>query len=310
MSPKKILSIQTIKPYFKYIGHVMVMISLFVLVKIIHNNLDYIQDIKLTYSNIFFFLLLILWGILGYILFSYTCVIQARNKYPKFTLLNSFKIIATTQIAKYLPGNVAHHIGRYYLSNKIFSSPDTLYFLFIENLFFVFAATTIGSFYFLFIDLSKYVNKQTFFIIGILTLFILPFTYKFLLLIKNKFNIIHSQAYSLLMIFTIFLFTSIQGGISIYIILKIILSENTPSLLLCISGFSISFLIGFIMPGAPAGIGVREYSFTLLFTPFLGNATALKAIIIFRLITTITDIVLYIIGKSLSINKDKNKVKP
>ncbi len=50
-------------------------------------------------------------------------------------------------------------------------------------------------------------------------------------------------------------------------------------------------MAGYIVPGAPAGLGVREALFTRLFAPELGEGVAACVALVFRLITTLGDIV-------------------
>lgn len=48
---------------------------------------------------------------------------------------------------------------------------------------------------------------------------------------------------------------------------------------------AVSWLLGFIVPGAPGGIGIREFVLVLGLTPLIGEPSALVAAVLFRLVT-------------------------
>lgn len=67
--------------------------------------------------------------------------------------------------------------------------------------------------------------------------------------------------------------------------------------LLQVSGFfAFAWLVGYVLPGAPAGIGVRESMMVLLFTPIFGEGTALALGVTLRLATTLADVLAFLAG--------------
>ncbi|TCV95744.1 hypothetical protein EC912_10288 [Luteibacter rhizovicinus] len=60
--------------------------------------------------------------------------------------------------------------------------------------------------------------------------------------------------------------------------------------------FALAWLAGYVLPGAPAGIGVRESVMLLLFSPLFGEATALALGVTLRLATTLADALAFLIG--------------
>lgn len=60
--------------------------------------------------------------------------------------------------------------------------------------------------------------------------------------------------------------------------------------------FALAWLAGYILPGAPAGIGVRESVMLLLLAPSVGEATALALGVTMRLTTTLADALAFCIG--------------
>ena len=59
---------------------------------------------------------------------------------------------------------------------------------------------------------------------------------------------------------------------------------------------SLAWMVGYVTPGAPAGIGLREAVLALGLSPALGESEALVLALLYRLITTVTDGVLAALG--------------
>jgi hypothetical protein len=67
--------------------------------------------------------------------------------------------------------------------------------------------------------------------------------------------------------------------------------------LLEVSGFfALAWLAGYLLPGAPAGIGVRESVLLVLFSPLYGESAAIALGITLRLTTTAADALAFAIG--------------
>jgi glycosyltransferase 2 family protein len=70
-----------------------------------------------------------------------------------------------------------------------------------------------------------------------------------------------------------------------------------PAPLLEVSGFfALAWLAGYLLPGAPAGLGVREFMMALLFTPIFGEGTALALGVTLRVATTLADALAFVAG--------------
>jgi uncharacterized membrane protein YbhN (UPF0104 family) len=91
--------------------------------------------------------------------------------------------------------------------------------------------------------------------------------------------------------------TFILSGIVLVLIYQYLLDvpiDSIGKVFVIISGFVISWLLGYVMPGAPGGIGIRESIMVLLFSPYFGKENALFAAIIYRLITIIADVGVFV----------------
>ena len=281
----------------KYLGHLLALLSIVLLVDIFLDNVSNINHIKFGFENILIFTFLIVWGQTGYLLFSLAWTIQVKAKYHNFQFLTSFRIIALTQVAKYLPGNIGHYVGRYYLSKDLINKQDFAYTLLVENILFALSSLIIGLIYLYYFDIFTFINLKSLTTFGLIAFLFMIIVFLFIKRARKKIDILKNDKVTLAKVFLIFLSLPFLGGLTIYILIPVVKADANIPYLLCVSGFALSFLLGFIVPGAPGGIGVREYAFTMLLGPFIGNIFALEVILIVRLLSIISDILLFFSGK-------------
>lgn len=67
-------------------------------------------------------------------------------------------------------------------------------------------------------------------------------------------------------------------------------------LIQCSGCFALAWLAGYLLPGAPAGIGVREFVMVVMFTPLLGEGTAVALGVTSRMATTLADVLALLTG--------------
>lgn len=75
--------------------------------------------------------------------------------------------------------------------------------------------------------------------------------------------------------------------------------DTWPDVALLTAAFAIAWVVGFLTPGAPAGIGVREALLMLMLGPGMGTASASLLILALRIATTLGDILCFIAGLAL-----------
>ena len=76
-----------------------------------------------------------------------------------------------------------------------------------------------------------------------------------------------------------------------------------------ISFYVLAWMVGFVVPGAPGGIGVREFVLIFLLSSFVNEEFISFAIIIHRLITVIGDVLAYFAGFLIWGRKENNKLQ-
>ena len=69
--------------------------------------------------------------------------------------------------------------------------------------------------------------------------------------------------------------------------------------------FSLAWVAGFIIPGAPGGIGVREVVLIFFLSPIIGEPEGIAVAIALRFVTLLGDIFFFIVSdkKNYSLNK-------
>ena len=76
---------------------------------------------------------------------------------------------------------------------------------------------------------------------------------------------------------------------------------SVNQLLMAAGAYSLAWLAGFVIPGAPGGLGVREFVLYALISPWVDDKVLLMAIASSRIVTTLGDVVFYIMGLIASV---------
>ena len=204
-----------------------------------------------------------------------------------FSYLVSYYYFTKTEIAKYLPGNVFHFLGRQAIASKIGIKQVEMVKVSALLTFLLLVATTLSSTFFAIFakGIADYLLLLLL-LATVFTLFTVFFTYKsFPLIKKTKINILLALSVAL------------QG-----IMLGIIMmhqSENfdTELFFLYVSIYIISWLIGFVTPGASGGLGVREGAFIAIVAFLHMDITSeivIFSVLLVRLINIFVDSMLFI----------------
>jgi len=79
-------------------------------------------------------------------------------------------------------------------------------------------------------------------------------------------------------------------------LLAFALGISVPPVLLVTGGLALAWTVGFLTPGAPAGLGVREIVLATILSPFLGASGALALAALYRITTVAGDGLLALIA--------------
>ena len=230
------------------------------------------------------------------------------HKKISINLCNS--IYGKSQIAKYIPGNVFHVLGRHVLGKEagiknLVLAGATIY----EILGLLSASILIGFSGMLIFGLGNiYFSSHQIILILMITLIvnilIIASAPYFMRLrgITIPHHGISSSLYNMIKIYLLyFIFFLIAGLLLVYIVkIFLDLDINITGKLIVI--FSIAWVAGFIIPGAPGGIGVREAVIIFFITPIVGEAQSVVVAVALRFVTLLGDVWFFIFS-----NKKKLK---
>lgn len=104
---------------------------------------------------------------------------------------------------------------------------------------------------------------------------------------------------------TYLLVLAMLGAILVFLYGYQIAVPSAGDALQMISAYIIAWVLGFVVPGAPGGIGVRELVLTLLLTPLMGQDSIVMLGVLHRLITVAGDFAAYALRGVLFCEKGK-----
>ena len=213
-------------------------------------------------------------------------------------------IYGKSQIAKYIPGNVFHIIGRHVLGSQagvkhIVLNGAAIYE--ILGLLFISLIISCGGILFFGlgnIHLSSYQMILSLLAIITTTIFgtvIAPYLMRLRGIVLPNQGIWQSirNIYSIYLLYLIFF---LIAGFLLVLIVSIFLDINFLITANIITIFSMAWFAGFIIPGAPGGIGVREAIIILFLTPIIGEAESIVAAVGLRFVTLLGDVWFYTIS--------------
>lgn len=226
------------------------------------------------------------------------------------------EIMAITQMAKYVPGNVGVHLGRAGMSiAKGIPSRPLVVSMLIEIVLAVAAALAIGL---AGVALSSFGSgvlvdelrtslwvAAAVLVAATLALALLRFLAPPLL---RRFAPRHAGLLSEGMMprasvsaraFAAYSLNYVFIGIGLTAMAHVVLPDMTHDLALLCASFALAWVAGFFTPGAPAGLGVREGLMLIILGASYASADALFIVIAFRFATMLGDALLFLAGYAL-----------
>ena len=223
-------------------------------------------------------------------------------------------IYGKSQIAKYVPGNVFHVVSRHILGKQagikhFVLAGATVYEilgLISMSVIIGFSGMVIfglGNIYF-----SIFQMTQILLIIIFLS-GLVPVVVPYLLRLKGISlpykKLLDSFRCICLVYLSYFIFFFIAGLLLVSIV-SIFLNINLIICAKIIAIFSIAWLAGFIIPGAPGGIGVREAVIIFFISPIIGEPQSIAVSIALRIVTLLGDVWFFVISEKTTNFKQIN----
>ncbi|MBV8886430.1 MAG: flippase-like domain-containing protein [Chroococcidiopsidaceae cyanobacterium CP_BM_RX_35] len=289
------------KRTISWAGYFLVTLSLLFLTNNLVKNLHSLSSFKVNAKSILSLILATAICTTIVAVLSFAWLILIRGGGVLLGIKQAFVLVGRSQIGKYLPGNVFQYVGRVALGHQqgipieaiIFSTGFETFLMIVTGvviggggLFFNHQSIpmTIGN-----------QNIQTFFILFLATIVLastLFITTNFSSVIRKWINLclpyIHIGRITAAVILYIVIFSLF--GLSLSLLLNLLWGVDTLHWYQFTWGFAIAWTIGFIMPGAPGGLGIRETVLSYLYSQELGAGLAIGLSLTLRVVTIMGDL--------------------
>ena len=286
---------------FKFIGYGITLASFFYIFFLLRNiEFGKLQGFLKNFFLIKYCIFTIICALSNFILaFAWRSILEFLHK-KSLPFGEILKIYMKTFIARYIPGNIFHFVGRQLLGNKLGINHAVLA---LSSVLESFILLIVGSIFILtgffqnFFNISifnrLYINNKTllFLLVGGCFIAVIYFIYKKHL--REIFGLFSMRRVGFLAILCVFysLFLFINGAILFCIfsfVLETDLKIGALPIIVCANVFA--WMGGFITPGAPGGLGVREALLTMLLPNIMPATVIIAGVLIFRLITLFGEI--------------------
>jgi|TARA_S200000501_G_scaffold14733_4_gene13116 uncharacterized membrane protein YbhN (UPF0104 family) len=236
---------------------------------------------------------------------------------PKWRIIG---IYTKTQIYKYIPSNLMHVIARIYFATQLGPSKSNvvqsyfleIVFMVLIGILIILFSTLTGSF-----SLSEELinqirdfsgGKLKGFSLGILIFGAVAIIFYLVKALKNyKSSLNKGNLMRIVKLILLLIGFFIGMGLVEYFVFHNLLGMDI-TFLYVIALFTITWLGMFVIPGAPGGIGIREFIVITLLSPIFGPDDPTIGIIIFRVITVLGDALLLPLG-SVFLPEDISEAK-
>lgn len=221
-------------------------------------------------------------------------------------------ILGISQFAKYVPGNVAQYVGRVGMSlTRDIPARPLAVTIILETLLVVPAAVVIGVGTGVLSNVGLQVVRHhgsqllliaALVVLASIGLFVLRliapsllqrFAPKYAPALEG--NLLPAQR-SLAQAFAAYCVAFGIHGLSLILLTHFLLPGAHHDNWLLVASFALAWIVGFVTPGAPAGLGVREGLLLLMLAPVYSMATAGILVIALRIATTLGDVLNLAVG--------------
>ncbi|MEO0190528.1 MAG: hypothetical protein ABIL18_06065 [candidate division WOR-3 bacterium] len=212
-------------------------------------------------------------------------------------------LIATTQIAKYLPGGVWYTVSRIYVGKKENMNGKGLTLsMILETCLLLLANIAIFLVSILLAGSGRFLIALMYVVIVIVLIILLNpnilfYIVNLLLKLLNKPKIDLTISYPQLLHLSLYFFGLwIAQIIGFYFLINSIYPIHISKLPHIASAYTLSWMSGFIVIFAPGGLGVREGMMSLLLSSFIPTPLAIVISFLSRVWITVFEIIVFFIG--------------
>ncbi|MBU4185570.1 MAG: flippase-like domain-containing protein [Proteobacteria bacterium] len=213
-------------------------------------------------------------------------------------------IFTLAQFAKYIPGNIAHHAGRIVLAkSRGFKLPRVLLTMSLEVGWNIVAACTLITVSLPLIGQKMFETSQALpsvfqLVLAIIAGITLPIIGGWVIfswrpgplrMLFGDAEVITPGIRPLLFCLLIYMLCFFLMGLASDLLSRGLFGVTESYVCLLTGAFAVAWVAGFITPGAPAGLGVREAILLGILSPVYGSGIAAGIAIALRAVTTLAD---------------------
>lgn len=229
----------------------------------------------------------------------------------KSSVVAALRISMISQFAKYVPGNVAHLFGRIALARRHgFGTVRVGLSMTIEIGCAVLAGLTVAAFAFIIegpprLGGASLLPSPLTLVLFASGLVIVPLVATQVLkrwrpeLLRRHLDqaaVSAPSATILVICFFLYLLVFLILGLMLYLVVRGVFDATPAPFWLLTGVFAFAWVAGFLTPGAPGGLGVREALLLVSLDPLYGAGPALGMTIGLRIVTTVGDILALLVG--------------
>ena len=221
-------------------------------------------------------------------------------------------IMALTQFGKYLPGNVAQHIGRVALLNRQgVAMPTVLFSIAYEMLLTMVACAHLGALTFLWAPPAALAARSiaqwrfpliVFVTLGaVIALLAAPRLAAWLARrrggAKEALSRLHLDVPTVAGCYAIYAANFLIVGAGLWLVSRVLTPTGAaPGVVFLTGAFAGSWILGFMAPGAPAGLGIREALLSAWLSGSMQASEIVVLVVILRIATSLGDLLNFLIG--------------
>jgi len=262
---------------------------------------------------------------------GYAWVLLLRSCGEAVMTLEALVVFTLAQLAKYIPGNVAHHAGRIALAgSRGFTLSRVIFTMILEAGWLIAAAAILAMVWLLFMrdNLFKYMQEMpTVFQLAVAAALAIafPLLVGWVLLkwrpgplrkILGDAAVNTPSPGALVNCLLLYVLCFLFMGIASDLLVRGLFAVKESRIFLLTGTFAVAWVAGFLTPGAPAGLGIREAILLEVLGPIYGPGVAVGLAVFLRAVTTLADgltftVALIVKGKMASCvpKVDPSKVK-
>lgn len=246
--------------------------------------------------------------LIGVVIWSLIINTLSQKKYlyhfDKLVLVHS-----RSNIGKYIPGNFMQFVGRNLLGRKLgYTHPNLALSMLLEVSMSVFVGSVmivvillsgVSNIDILGFDFGAGSNQLIWIFILLLALYFMIFFKDKVMVLAEKSKLVLKNRQVMLMITVAFILAYVVMGLCNVVIYAVLDNEvKSIDFMNLLMVYILSWTIGFILPGPPGGLGVREFIFISLLSPLYPIAIITLVALILRTVNIFGDILYSLLAET------------